>query len=92
MTSAGVRLVDAYVGPAGVLIGSARLAQEAQERRAQKRRAQEIERKRRELARKRDALDAEEDDLRQIGEEDAANETDAQADRAALAAGRDAAE
>ena len=92
MTSAGVKLVDAYVGPAGVLIGSARLAHEAQESRARQRRAQEVERTRREIARKRDALDAEERDLRQLGEEDAANETDAQADRAALAAGRDAAE
>ena len=92
MTSAGVRLVDAYVGPAGVLIGSARLAQEAQERRKLQRHAQDIERKRRELARKRDALDAEEDDLRRIGEEDAASEVAAQADRAALAASRDAAE
>ena len=92
MTSAGVQLVDAYIGPAGVLIGSARLAQEAKERRERQRRAQDIERKRRELARKRDALDAEEDELRQTGAENAANEVAAQADRAALASGRDGAE
>ena len=92
MTSAGVQLVDAYIGPAGVLIGSARLAQEAKECRERQRRALDIERKRRELARKRDALDAEEDELRQTGAENAANEVAAQADRAALAAGRDGAE
>ena len=92
MTSAGVQLVDAYIGPAGVLIGSARLAQEAKERRERQRRAQDIERKRRELARKRDALDAEEDELRQTGAENAANEVATQADRAALASGRDGAE
>lgn len=92
MTSAGVRLVDAYVGPAGVLIGSARLAQEAQERRARQRHAQDIERKRRGIARRRDALDAEADELRHLGEEDAANEEGAQTDRAALAASRDAVE
>ena len=35
LTDHGVELVDVYVGPAGVLTGSARLAQEAAERDAE---------------------------------------------------------
>jgi circadian clock protein KaiC len=54
----GIELRDAYIGPAGVLTGSARLSQEAQERSGQLRRDQEILRKQTELASKRAAMEA----------------------------------
>ena len=44
---------EAYIGPEGVLTGSARLAQEAKDRAAQLTRQQEIERRSREVERKR---------------------------------------
>lgn len=54
----GIELRDAYIGPAGVLTGSARLSQEAQERSGQLRRDQDILRKQAELARQRSAMEA----------------------------------
>ncbi|MDI1432948.1 circadian clock protein KaiC [Polyangium sorediatum] len=54
----GIDLLDVYVGPAGVLTGSARQAQEAQERADAITRQQAIERKQRELARKRAQVEA----------------------------------
>jgi circadian clock protein KaiC len=59
LTDHGVELKDVYVGPEGVLTGSLRLAQEAREQAAALGRQQTIERRRRELERKRLALDAE---------------------------------
>jgi circadian clock protein KaiC len=53
MTREGIRLREAYIGPAGVLTGSARLAQEAKERAERQLRDQEIERRSRQLERKR---------------------------------------
>jgi circadian clock protein KaiC len=53
----GVELLDVYVGPEGVLTGSARLAQEAREKDASLLRQQEIEQKKRELDRKRKILE-----------------------------------
>jgi len=58
LTDNGVELRDVYVGPGGVLTGSARLAQEAQEMAAQTAREQEKERRKFELERKRKALEA----------------------------------
>jgi circadian clock protein KaiC len=58
LTSEGIQLREAYIGPEGVLTGSARLAQEAREEAARIRRQEETERKRRFLERKRLALDA----------------------------------
>jgi circadian clock protein KaiC len=58
ITPQGIQLLDVYVGPAGVLTGSARLAQEATERAEQVMREQETERKRLDLERKRAVLDA----------------------------------
>ncbi len=58
LSGQGIELRDAYVGPAGVLTGSARLSQEAQERSSQLRRDQEILRKQAELANKRGAMEA----------------------------------
>ena len=70
LTNHGIHMVDAYVGPGGVLTGTARIAQEAREREADLSRRQAIERKRREVARKRSAVD------RQIAELRAALETE----------------
>jgi circadian clock protein KaiC len=56
-TDHGVDLLDVYVGPEGVLTGSARLSQEAREKDATLIRQQEIEQKKRELERKRKLLE-----------------------------------
>jgi circadian clock protein KaiC len=53
LSSDGIKLRDAYVGPEGVLTGSARLAQEARDRAAVLVREQDMERRSREVARKR---------------------------------------
>jgi circadian clock protein KaiC len=58
ITPEGIRLLDVYTGPEGVLTGSARLAQEAREQAAQVERQQEVERMREELARRRLAMEA----------------------------------
>jgi len=58
LTRQGIELRDAYIGSAGVLTGSARLAQEAQELAVQLRREQEISRKQDELASQRAAMEA----------------------------------
>ena len=58
ITSQGVELRDVYVGPEGVLTGSARQAQEAQEQAGKLMRKQDIERRHLELERKRKALEA----------------------------------
>ena len=51
LTDHGAELVDVYVGAAGMLTGSARLAQQAAEREAQLRQAEDVEHRRRELRR-----------------------------------------
>ena len=58
LTDEGLKLKEAYVGPEGVLTGSARLAQEAREEAAKVKRQEDLERKQRMLERKRQALDA----------------------------------
>ena len=45
LSSDGIKLRDAYVGPEGVLTGSARLAQEAKDKAAALIREQEMERR-----------------------------------------------
>lgn len=64
LTDEGILLLDAYVGPAGVLTGTARTAQEAREREALATRQQATERRRRELARRRAAVERQIDELR----------------------------
>ena len=66
LTDKGIDVVDVYLGPSGVLTGSARVAQEAQERveevshqQETARRKQELERKRRSLTMQIDSLNAE---------------------------------
>jgi circadian clock protein KaiC len=58
LTERGIDIVDVYTGSEGVLTGSARLAQEAKEQAATLLREQEIQRKQRELDRKRQAVEA----------------------------------
>jgi len=58
LTDRGIQLTDVYLGPEGVLTGSARLAQEAKEKATAVQRGLEIEMKRRELARRQHALEA----------------------------------
>jgi circadian clock protein KaiC len=53
LSSEGIKLRDAYVGPEGVMTGSARLAQEAKDKAASLIREQEMQRRARELERKR---------------------------------------
>jgi circadian clock protein KaiC len=59
LTDHGVELVDVYAGPSGVLTGSARLIQEAQERAAALAQQQELNRKERTRERLRAAFEAE---------------------------------
>jgi circadian clock protein KaiC len=58
LTNHGVELREVYVGANGVLTGSARIAQEANENAEVLTRKQDVERKKREIERKRKALEA----------------------------------
>ena len=58
LTNNGLHLLDVYLGPAGVLTGSARLSQEGREKAAGTSRRQELESRRRELERKRRIFEA----------------------------------
>ena len=99
LTDHGVELVDVYVGPAGVVTGSGRLVQEAQERGAELRRGEELMRRRRELRRGiveaeaqlavlQDDLAAERAELERIEAREQRQAADAEAARSALAAQR----
>jgi circadian clock protein KaiC len=103
ITDAGVVLVDVYVGPEGVLTGTARLTQEAKEKAAARRRQEEVGRRRREIARRREAIErqiaelqatlqTEEDETTMLIAEDDAHEDILVRDSASLAARRGAAE
>jgi circadian clock protein KaiC len=58
LTSDGIKLLDVYVGPGGVLTGSARLAQEAQEKAQAVSRQQDIERSQRDIERQRQIMES----------------------------------
>jgi circadian clock protein KaiC len=58
LTNSGVKIVDVYLGTGGVLAGTARVVQEAQEKAAATARRQEIARKQREIERKRQMITA----------------------------------
>jgi circadian clock protein KaiC len=58
LTDQGIELADVYVGPQGVLTGSARQAQEAQERSDGTARLEDLEQRRVNLARRREAVEA----------------------------------
>jgi len=53
LTDEGIKLIAPYLGPSGVLTGSARLAKEAEEKAATQRRRDDVERQRRDIAAKR---------------------------------------
>jgi circadian clock protein KaiC len=59
LTDRGIVLNDVYLGPEGMLTGSARVAQELREKAATRARETELERRRREIARRRAELEAE---------------------------------
>ena len=103
ITNHGVRLIDAYVGAAGVLTGTARQTQEAIERDEALQRRQDSERRRRDFAAKRAAverqilemraaLDAEGAELTRLTEQVEGRERRIDADRAAMATRRGATE
>ena len=77
ITSTGVDLIDVYTGPAGVLTGSLRVAQEAREEAEQRARSEASERRMRDLARRRQAVEAQiaalNADLAALSEESSAN-------------------
>ena len=96
LTCQGVKLVDAYLGSAGVLTGSARITQEAADAASVMRRAQETEQRSREIQRKRDSLErrinelrasleSEEEEARKAREYDQELERRTQAERQAMA-------
>jgi circadian clock protein KaiC len=58
LTNHGLRMLDVYLGPEGVLTGSARMTQEGRERAAGTSRRQEREGRKRELSRKAQILEA----------------------------------
>lgn len=103
ITDAGVRLLEPYLGPNGVLTGTARQTQEAQERAAALVRRQEAEQRQRafearrataerQIAEIRAAVEAEEMEIRMLSEQAQSREDRLEDDRAALAASRSAAE
>jgi circadian clock protein KaiC len=58
LTDQGIELIDVYVGPQGVLTGSARQAQEAKERSEGTARLDDLQQRRVSLERRRDAVEA----------------------------------
>jgi circadian clock protein KaiC len=99
LTDHGVELVDVYVGAAGVLAGSARVTQQAAERDAELRVAEDLARRRRELhgsvieheahlVAMQDQLDAERAEIDRIGLREGHQVADTEADRSAMAARR----
>jgi circadian clock protein KaiC len=97
----GIDLADAYVGPGGVLTGSARVQQESQEKTAALEANAELERHRRSLKRKRQVMEAqvaalqaeiagEEDELQVLLSREAEKARVAARERAELAALRQA--
>jgi circadian clock protein KaiC len=99
LSAEGISLRDAYVGPEGVLTGSARLAQEAKDKatalvRAQdmERRSRELERKRREITAQIEALQAQlasaEDERALLNREGVAREDQLAADRVDMGTSR----
>ena len=99
MTSEGIKLREAYVGPEGVVTGSARLAQEAKDKAAalvrerdMARRSRELERKRREIAAQIEILQAqlarEEAEEVLLNREGASREDQLAADRVAMGVSR----
>ncbi len=64
LTDSGIELIDVYVGPGGVLTGTSRVAQEAQEGDRERGRLRKVERLRKDLELKRTALESDVASLR----------------------------
>ena len=103
ITDIGIELITPYIGPEGVLTGTARLSQAAREQADAARRRQDIERRRRDLVRRREALErqveemraalrTEEEEAHLLLEQDDRHEAALATDRAAVAGRRGAAE
>ena len=99
LTDHGVELADVYVGPGGVMTGSARVMQQARERSDQLERGEQLMRRKRELKAHaaqaqaqlgvlQEELAAQQAELEQIASREARLAADAEATRAALAAQR----
>jgi circadian clock protein KaiC len=99
LTDDGVELVDVYVGPAGVMTGSARLTQETRERDAKLQQQEDLQRRTRELRRGimqgqaqlaalQDELAAQQAELERIAGREERLAADAQAAQFAMAAQR----
>ena len=99
LTDHGIEVVDVYVGPAGMLTGSARLTQETRERDASLQQQEGLQRRTRELRRGiaqgqaqlaalQDELAAQQAELERIGGREEHLAADAQAARLAMAAER----
>ncbi len=99
LTGHGVELIDVYVGAAGVLAGSARLAQQATERDERVRQATDLDRRLRELRRSvvereahlvtvQDELDADRAEIDRIDLREGHQAADTEADRSAMATRR----
>jgi circadian clock protein KaiC len=99
MTSDGIQLREAYIGPDGALTGSARLAQEAKDEANKLLRQQEMERRLRERARRQREIAAqieslktqlanEEAEAAALDQEGAAREDQLTADRTAMSDSR----
>ena len=85
LTDQGIALEDVYVGPSGVLTGSARAAQEARERMAVAEAAGDMARKRRDIERKRavaeaqiaalrSEMESDQDELKKIAQQEKSRE------------------
>lgn len=99
LTDHGIHLIEPYIGPDGVLTGSARLAQEARERATTVARQQEVERRarafeakrtatERQIAEMRAALEAEATEVRALVEQSEEHDVALRGDRFAMAARR----
>jgi circadian clock protein KaiC len=95
LTDHGAELVDVYAGAAGMLAGSARQAQQAAEREAQLRQADDLEHRRQELRRSiseheahfaavQDQIAAERTELDRIGVRERHQAADTEADEVAM--------
>jgi circadian clock protein KaiC len=96
LTNDGIHMTEPYLGPEGVLTGAARMAQEAREREAEREQLELTEQRKRQIARRRDALerqiaemraalDAEEDEVSKVVEHQNTRKDSAASDRAAMA-------
>ena len=92
----GIHLTVPYLGPEGVLTGAARMAQEAREREAERERVELTEQRKRQMTRKRGALErqiaemraeleAEEDEVSKLFAHQDVRSASAASDRAAMA-------